>query len=232
MFGLRLKPDARVKEFSLPSPHLRTFCENINDDTRPMPKYQKLLSEETDLFFASINSSLHGHCRRFRWAFLHPVQSPYAAQEAAYPLAFTIVAHRNVRQLARLLRMIHLPANFYCIHIDRRSSPVFSQAVEGIATCFGSSVHVVPPESRVTVRWGGASILKSKLVCAEMTLKQPGWRYLLNLAGEEVPLRTNLELIAAMQALHGSNLVESVRLGSYIYRARGVKLPNQRNMLE
>ncbi|VDN13234.1 unnamed protein product [Dibothriocephalus latus] len=194
-----------------------------------MLDYQTPHPEEADLFFASINSSSHSNCQRFRWAFMPQEVSPVAEQEAAYPLAFTIVAHRNVRQLARLLRMIHRPANFYCIHIDRRSAPVFSQAVEGIATCFGSNVHVVPTESRVAVTWGDATVLKPQLLCAEMALKQSGWRYLLNLAGEEMPLRTNLELIAAMQALNGSNLVEGARLGSYIYRTGGVKLPNQIN---
>ncbi|VDN12061.1 unnamed protein product [Dibothriocephalus latus] len=123
--------------------NLASFCANLNDNTQLMLDYQTPHPEETDLFFASINSSSHRNCRRFRWAFMPQEESPVAAQEAAYPLAFTIVAHRNVRQLARLLRMIHRTANFYCIHIDRRSAPAFSRAVEGIATCFGSNVHVL-----------------------------------------------------------------------------------------
>ncbi|VDN45577.1 unnamed protein product [Dibothriocephalus latus] len=69
--------------------------------------------------------------------------------------------------------------------------------------------------------------MKPQLVCAEAALKQPGWRYLLNLAAEEVPLRTNLELIAAMQALNGSNLLEALRIGNYSNRTKGVRLPNQ-----
>ncbi|BHF80096.1 beta-1,3-galactosyl-O-glycosyl-glycoprotein beta-1,6-N-acetylglucosaminyltransferase activity [Sparganum proliferum] len=207
--------------------HLKTFCENLNESTQPLPDYQTQYPHETDVFFASMSSPSHENCQRFRWAFANHERSPVAAREAAYPLAFTIVAHRNVRQLARLLRMIHRPANFYCIHIDRRSSAEFSQAVEGVATCFGPNVHVVPPESRVAVVWGNASVLKPQLVCAEAALRQSGWRYLLNLAAEEVPLRTNLEMIAAMQALNGSNLLEAVRIGGYSRRTKGVQLPNQ-----
>ncbi|VDN12568.1 unnamed protein product [Dibothriocephalus latus] len=219
--------NSTVKKRVLAGISLTAFCANLNDSSQPRLDYQTPHPEETDLFFASIDSFSDIKCRRFRWAFLPQEASPVAAQEAAYPLAFTIVAHRNARQLARLLRMIHRPANFYCIHIDRRSSPAFSKAVEGIATCFGPNVHVVPPESRVAVTWGDVSVLKPQLVCAEMALKQPGWRYLLNLVGEEVPLRTNLELIAAMQALNGSNLIEAERLGRFFGRIKDVPLPNQ-----
>ncbi|KAL7053782.1 hypothetical protein AAHC03_026863 [Spirometra sp. Aus1] len=221
-----LQRDATVKKISFDA-HLKTFCENLNDSTQPLPDYQTQYPHETDVFFANMSSPSHENCQRFRWAFVSHEGSPVAAQEAAYPLAFTIVAHRSVRQLARLLRMIHRPANFYCIHIDRRSSAEFSQAVEGVATCFGPNVHVVPPASRVAVVWGNASVLKPQLVCAEAALRQSGWRYLLNLVGEEVPLRTNLEMIAAMQALNGSNLLEAVRIGGYSSRTKGVQLPNQ-----
>nr|VZI05541.1 unnamed protein product [Spirometra erinaceieuropaei] len=218
--------DATVKKISFDA-HLKTFCENLNDSTQPLPDYQTQYPHETDVFFANMSSPSHENCQRFRWAFVSHEGSPVAAQEAAYPLAFTIVAHRSVRQLARLLRMIHRPANFYCIHIDRRSSAEFSQAVEGVATCFGPNVHVVPPASRVAVFWGNASVLKPQLVCAEAALRQSGWRYLLNLVGEEVPLRTNLEMIAAIQALNGSNLLEGFRGDRFIAWTKGIQLPDQ-----
>ncbi|VDN23654.1 unnamed protein product [Dibothriocephalus latus] len=245
-----LQGDARVNRFSLSSypygkfsgnvtekvvantqtnasANLTAFCANLDDSTQPMLDYQTPHPEETDLFFASINSFSHRNCQRFRGAFVPQEGSPVSAQETVYPLAFTIVAHRNPRQLARLLRMIHRPTNFYCIHIDRRSLPEFSQAVEGIATCFGPNVHVVPPESRVVVTWGNASVLEPQLVCADMALKQPGWRYLLNVAAEEVPLRTNLEIIAAMKALNGSNLMECFRGERFSSWTKGIQLPNQ-----
>ncbi|KAL7053878.1 hypothetical protein AAHC03_026694 [Spirometra sp. Aus1] len=218
--------DTTVKKIPFDA-HLKTFCENLNDSTQPLPDYQTQYPHETDVFFANMSSPSHENCQRFRWAFVSHEGSPVAAQEAAYPLAFTIVAHRSVRQLARLLRMIHRPANFYCIHIDRRSSAEFSQAVEGVATCFGPNVHVVPPASRVAVVWGNASVLKPQLVCAEAALRQSGWRYLLNLVGEEVPLRTNLEMIAAMQALNGSNLLEGFRGDRFIAWTKGIQLPDQ-----
>ncbi|VDN39652.1 unnamed protein product, partial [Dibothriocephalus latus] len=78
---LLVPPNAKVNEFSLPSPHLKTFCESINDSTQPLPNYSTPHPGETDLFFASINSTSHRNCRRFRGAFLPEEESPVAAQE-------------------------------------------------------------------------------------------------------------------------------------------------------
>uniref|UniRef100_A0A5K3G5T2 PSD1 domain-containing protein n=2 Tax=Mesocestoides corti TaxID=53468 RepID=A0A5K3G5T2_MESCO len=51
------------------------------------------------------------------------------------------------------------------------------------------------------------------------------WKYLVNLVGQDFPLRTNMELVAALKALNGSNLVESVELGRFAWRTHKRLLP-------
>ncbi|CAH8825741.1 unnamed protein product [Trichobilharzia szidati] len=47
---------------------------------------------------------------------------------------------------------------------------------------------------------------------------QVKWKYILNVSGQELPLRTNWELVAALKAINGWNVVEN--LGYKDYRAR------------
>ncbi|KAM7533449.1 hypothetical protein Aperf_G00000123121 [Anoplocephala perfoliata] len=125
-------------------------------------------------------------------------------------IAFTRAIHKDILQVARLLRMIHRINNYYCIHLDARSTRTLREAVEGMARCFGANVELVPLEKLVAVVWGDKSVLRLQLICGEQALERnQTWKYLINIVGQEFPLRTNLELIAALKALNGSNLVEA-----------------------
>uniref|UniRef100_A0A5K3FXE6 Uncharacterized protein n=1 Tax=Mesocestoides corti TaxID=53468 RepID=A0A5K3FXE6_MESCO len=51
-------------------------------------------------FFAKINSPAHPHCLQFRQGFAIPVDP-----QVDMDIAFTLVVHKDVGQIARLLRM-------------------------------------------------------------------------------------------------------------------------------
>uniref|UniRef100_A0A5K3G4Z6 Protein xylosyltransferase n=1 Tax=Mesocestoides corti TaxID=53468 RepID=A0A5K3G4Z6_MESCO len=89
--------------------------------------------------FAQIISPAHPYCRQFRQVF------PIAVDpQADMDIAFTLVVHDEMPQIARLLRMIYRINNYYCIHIDKRSSIEFQLAMRGVVTCFGANVELVP----------------------------------------------------------------------------------------
>ncbi|VDO03499.1 unnamed protein product [Rodentolepis nana] len=142
-------------------------------------------------------------------------------------VAFTIVVHKDIKQIARLLRMIHRKNNYYCIHTDSRSRLSFENALEGLATCFGSNVELVPKYKRVAVFWGDETVLRPQFICAEQALRRhSSWKYLLNIVGQEFPLKTNMEIVAALKALNGSNMIEARDLGYLRIRTLGKRLPN------
>lgn len=141
-------------------------------------------------------------------------------------LAFTLVIHKDPVQVARLLRMIYRPQNYYCIHIDKRAKREFVNEIEGLAKCLGPNVRLIPLEQRVEVIWGDESLIKPQILCAEKALKEhTTWKYLVNAVGQEFPIRTNLELIAAIKALNGSNLIEGDGKKEWLRRTRNEKLP-------
>lgn len=172
-------------------------------------------------FFTAIDSPQHKNCHFFRDRF------PFKPdQDGDVDIAFTIRIQNDVRQVARILRMIYRVNNYYCIHLDKKADLALEAAVQGVASCFGSNVDLVPRKSRIAFTKGDESALKIQLVCAEQALKQDRkWKYLINIEDDMFPLRTNLEIVAILKALNGSNLVESFPIDRFKRRIKNKILP-------
>ncbi|VDM04678.1 unnamed protein product [Schistocephalus solidus] len=169
-------------------------------------------------FFLALNIENGGeNCRRFKQE-LYPGEPPVSIEEKEFPLAFALAVYRSINQVARLLRLIYRPHNAYVIHVDRKSSAVFYDAVVEVQRCFGSNVRVVPRDASVNVIWGDYTVLELELIAAGMLLKMGGWKYLINLTGQELPLKTNLELVRALSRLNGSNIISASLKHRYEYR--------------
>ena len=182
---------------------------------------EMFVKTESNEFFSKITSPSHPHCVFFRQRF--PMMKE---PDGDMDIAFTMVIHKDAYQIARLLRMIHRTNNYYCVHLDARSEESFVGAIEGIARCYGSNVELVPSEKRVAVTWGDESVLRPQLICGEQVLaRHATWKYLVNIVGQEFPLRTNLELVADFKALNGSNLVESFSIDEFRRRVGNAELP-------
>ena len=128
---------------------------------------------------------------------------PMADEDVDFSIAFNILAHNNISQFERLFRAIYRPQNSYCIHIDTKASEKFQLAVRGIAGCF----HNVFVASKLeSVVYAGYSRLQADINCMKDQLKSPfNWRYLLNTAVNEYPLKTNAEIVKILKIYNGAN---------------------------
>lgn len=114
--------------------------------------------------------------------------------------------------MERLLRAIYQPQNVYCLHPDLKSSAFFMYTIHRLASCFPSNVFV--PAKLANVQWGNFSRLMADVYCMQDLLYHPvQWRYLLNLCGQDFPLKTNLEIVRQMKNLNGKNLIEGEVVG-------------------
>ena len=124
-------------------------------------------------------------------------------------------------QVWRLLRSIYRPHNYYCIHFDKKS-PEFYQKwlMKKIATCIppeeAKNVFFIPS---ISVYHSYMSVLDADLACMKAlwelppkdpASKSPPWKYLINLTGQEFPLKNNLELTRILRVLNNANLIEQV----------------------
>ncbi|CAH8442747.1 unnamed protein product [Dicrocoelium dendriticum] len=118
------------------------------------------------------------------------------------------------------MRLIYRPHNLYCIHLDAKAPPESVQAISTLFSCYPSNIIVVPDNQRISVHWGYFSVLQSALLCTRLLLHHQtiGWRYMLNINEKEFPLRTNWELVSALKALNGSNMIEGIPGGQFADR--------------
>ena len=190
----------------------------IKNDQNEIIRAKRLLTEykneyaiinETKFIF---DKSFCPLFRQIRGYDSHPIKD----SEYEFPLAFSILVYYNVEQLERLLKLIYRPQNVYCIHIDLKSSIEVHKAIESIVQCFD---NVFISSKLEDVIYAGISRLKADINCMRDLINfknnfthnnkiVPKWKYFINLASTEFPLRTNYELTEILRLFNGANDIE------------------------
>uniref|UniRef100_A0A915HFG9 Uncharacterized protein n=1 Tax=Romanomermis culicivorax TaxID=13658 RepID=A0A915HFG9_ROMCU len=139
--------------------------------------------------------------------FIYPNFRP--KNESNFSFAYSILAYKNERQFLKLFRAIFRPWNFYCLHIDSKSRE-FDFLIRKLKFCFANNFFAT--SQREDVRWGQISLLKAALNCMQILIQNPGseWRYLLNIAGTDFPIKTNREMIEILDGNVDSSDVENL----------------------
>ena len=133
-------------------------------------------------------------------------QKPLSKEEADFPIAFVMATYRDFEMAERLLRLIYMPQNLYCIHIDAAAPYIHHKAWQRIARCFP---NVFIASKLAQVKWGEMSVIYAYLNCMrDLIGRYRGkWKYLINLTGQEIPLKTNYQIVKILKAFNGTNHV-------------------------
>ena len=74
--------------------------------------------------------------------------TPPIANELNFPLAYSIVVHKDSSQVERLIRSIYRSHNHYCIHVDLKSTETYA-TLKKYASCF-DNVFLIRDRASVT----------------------------------------------------------------------------------
>lgn len=130
-------------------------------------------------------------------------------EEKEFPLAYSLVVHKSAWMVERLIRALYSPSNIYCIHYDQKSSAQLISAMEGLARCLP---NVFIASKREFVFYASISRLKADLNClSDLLESEVKWKYVINLCGQDFPLRSNIELVSDLKKLNGANMLETSR---------------------
>ncbi|XP_026153970.1 beta-1,3-galactosyl-O-glycosyl-glycoprotein beta-1,6-N-acetylglucosaminyltransferase 4-like [Mastacembelus armatus] len=130
-------------------------------------------------------------------------------EEENFPLAYSLVVHKSSWMVERLIRALYSPSNIYCIHYDQKSSADFVLAMEGLARCLP---NVFIASKRESVIYASVSRLNADLNClSDLLGSAVKWKYVINLCGQDFPLRSNIELVSELKKLNGANMLETSR---------------------
>ncbi|XP_061762207.1 beta-1,3-galactosyl-O-glycosyl-glycoprotein beta-1,6-N-acetylglucosaminyltransferase 4 isoform X1 [Nerophis ophidion] len=132
---------------------------------------------------------------------------PVSGVEDNFPLAYSFVVHQNAPMVECILHAIYAPQNLYCVHYDQKSSPAFIKAMKNLARCLPNVFIASKLES---VQYAHISRLNADLNClSDLLRSQIKWEYVINLCGQDFPLKSNYELVVELKRLNGRNMLES-----------------------
>ncbi|KAM9199610.1 N-acetyllactosaminide beta-1,6-N-acetylglucosaminyl-transferase [Mergus octosetaceus] len=138
----------------------------------------------------------------------HYITRALSSEEAAFPLAYIITLHKEFETFERLFRAVYMPQNVYCVHVDGKAPAALRQAVWQLVGCFPNAFLASHTERVV---YGGASRLRADLHCMQDLLASAvPWRYLLNICGQDFPLKTNREIVQQLKGFRGKNVTPGV----------------------
>uniref|UniRef100_A0A8C5QH42 Glucosaminyl (N-acetyl) transferase 4 n=1 Tax=Leptobrachium leishanense TaxID=445787 RepID=A0A8C5QH42_9ANUR len=153
-------------------------------------------------------ASLTRNCDRYKDVRKYN-QKPISISEKNFPIAYSIVVHKDAINVERLLQAIYNPVNVYCIHYDKKSPAAFKNAIENLAKCFP---NVFIASKLETVTYAHISRLQADLNClSDLLNSSVKWNYVINLCGQDLPLKSNFELVHELKNLNGRNMLESSR---------------------
>lgn len=157
------------------------------------------------------------NCEDIRHDFQHNF---YVSEvEKNFPIAYILVVYTNAGQILRLLKAIYRPHNLYCIHPDAKQGDGFANFFRAIAKCLDNVFVVSNP---LRVYYAHHSIMDAQLKCMDALMKYPAtrWKYVINLCGREVPLKTNREIVNSLQKLKGYTALNLKNLTPNFWNAR------------
>ncbi|XP_047589045.1 N-acetyllactosaminide beta-1,6-N-acetylglucosaminyl-transferase isoform X1 [Lutra lutra] len=138
----------------------------------------------------------------------HYITSPLSEEEAAFPLAYVMVIHKDFDTFQRLFRAVYMPQNVYCVHVDEKATVEFKKSVEQLLSCFPNAFLASKMEPVV---YGGISRLQADLNCLkDLVVSQVPWKYAINTCGQDFPLKTNKEIVRYLKSFKGKNITPGV----------------------
>ncbi len=102
-------------------------------------------------------------------------------------IAYLILVHRYPGQFKRLFRAIFHPANYYLVHVDKRSGVGLQTEIQDFLSGFPNA-SLLKSESTL---WGGYSLVDAELRGIKKLLKMGlKWEFFINLSAQDFPLKS------------------------------------------
>lgn len=120
-------------------------------------------------------------------------------------IAYLILVHRYPGQFKRLFRAIYHPANYYLVHVDRRSAVRLQTEIQDFLSSF-TNAFLLKSQS---ILWGGYSMVDAELRGIEELLKiSSEWEFFINLSGQDFPLKLQTHIQDFLSRNRGNDFIK------------------------
>ena len=122
-------------------------------------------------------------------------------------IAYLILVHRYPGQFKRLFRAIYHPANYYLVHVDKRSGLGLQTEIQDFLSSFANASLM---KSQSTL-WGGYSLVDVELQGIKELLKIGSeWKFFINLSGQDFPLMSQTHIQDFLSRNIGNDFIRAV----------------------
>ena len=106
-------------------------------------------------------------------------------------IAYLILVHRYLGQFKRLFRAMYHPANYYLVHVDKRSGVGLQTEIQDFLSSFANASLL----KSQNILWGGYSMVDAELRGIEELLKiSSEWEFFINLSAQDFPLKSQTHI--------------------------------------
>lgn len=120
-------------------------------------------------------------------------------------IAYLILVHRHPGQFKRLFSAIYHPANYYLVHVDRRSGVGLQREIQDFLSSF-TNASLLKSQS---ILWGGYSIVDAELRGIEQLLRiSSKWEFFINLSGQDFPLKSQTHIRGFLSRNIGKDFIK------------------------
>ena len=120
-------------------------------------------------------------------------------------IAYLILVHRYPNQFKRLFRAIYHSANYYLVHVDKRSGVGLQTEIQGFLSGFPNASLL---KSGNTL-WGGYSLIDAELRGIKELLKMGlKWEFFINLSAQDFPLKSQAHIQDFLNRNIGKNFIK------------------------
>jgi len=119
-------------------------------------------------------------------------------------IAYLVLAHKNPRQLARLISQLKTDDSTFIIHIDKKSNlNDFKKVLNSIPDC-----KIYYTKKRVRVIYPNYPILNATIKSInELFINNIEFDYLFNISGQDYPIKSKKEILCQLQKYKGSSFI-------------------------
>jgi len=120
-------------------------------------------------------------------------------------IAYLILVHRYPNQFKRLFRAIYHSANYYLVHVDKRSGVGLQTEIQNFLSGFPNA-SLLKSENTL---WGGYSLIDAELRGIKELLKMGlKWEFFINLSAQDFPLKSQAHIQDFLNRNIGKNFIK------------------------
>jgi hypothetical protein len=118
-------------------------------------------------------------------------------------LAYLVLAHNNLEQLALLVNTLAHPRVSFIIHLDSK----IEVNLEALRGSFAPNANVFFLDYRIAINWGGNTMLEAIISLIIESLNHDNYDYVSLISGNDFPIKTSEEILNFLSSNKGTEYI-------------------------